>query len=93
MIEINNSTVKCYLGKESNVKSYEEIYNELKDNEENKQNETYILGGEVYNIVYPISAKIISIITNEGKKLKSTIYFTDDIKNIIAGLKMKKHAF
>ena len=92
MIEINNSTVKCYLGKESNVKSSEEIYNELKD-EENKQNETYILGGEVYNIIYPISAKIISIITSEGKKLKSTIYFTDDIKNIIAGLKMKNPCF
>ena len=84
VIEIENSYVKCFLGKNRNLKSSEDIYKELKNDAIIKKNEDiYYLGEEAYTIVYPIQEKNISIITSEGKKYKSTIYFIDDIKKII----------
>ena len=85
MIEINNSNVKCFLGKGENIKSSEEIMKELNNdiNNDAKKYTTYFLGDQSFFIIFPISPKNISIISSEGKRYKSIIYFTDDIKNII----------
>lgn len=88
-IEIENSNVKCFLGKNGKIKSSEDIYKELKNYDGIKKKEDiYYLGEEAYTIVYPIQEKNISIITSDGKKYKSTIYFIDDIINIISAFKM-----
>ena len=87
-LEIFNSTVRCFLGKKEKFKSSEEIWRELKDKEKTKMFDTYIFESEHYKICNPIPEKNISIITSNGKKYKSTIYFLDDIKNIIKGFKM-----
>ena len=88
MIEIENTKIKCYLGKRDNPKSSEEIYHKYKIDIPTKVQEFVNIDNQKYLIIYPIPEKIISIITNEGKKYKSTVYFLDDIKNIISGLKM-----
>ena len=94
VIEIENSYVKCFLGKNRNLKSSEDIYKELKNDAIIKKNEDiYYLGEEAYTIVYPIQEKNISIITSEGKKYKSTIYFIDDIINIISAFKMTNPSY
>ena len=88
MIEIENTKIKCYLGKRDNPKSSEEIYHKYKIDIPTKEQEFVNIDNQKYLIIYPIPKKIISIITSEGKKYKSTVYFLDDIKNIISGLKM-----
>ena len=94
VIEIENSYVKCFLGKNRNLKSSEDIYKELENDAIIKKNEDiYYLGEEAYTIVYPIQEKNISIITSEGKKYKSTIYFIDDIINIISAFKMTNPSY
>ena len=89
MIKIKNSYIKCFLGKYPNIKSSEEIYEEKK-NVDNEMESFYTIGEETFFICYPIPIKYISIITNDGKKYNSTVYFPDDIKNIISGFQMKK---
>ena len=92
-IEIENSQIKCFLGKNDNYKSSEEIYNELKVSKPNKMKSLYELDGEKYLIIYPILEKKISVITNDGKSYKSLIYFVDDIKNIINCLNMSNACY
>ena len=88
MLEIKDSNIKCFLGKDNNCKSSEQLWNELKVQEPIVSQETYKLGEEEYIIHYPIQEKQISVVTKNGKSYNSTIYFIDDIKNIISGLKM-----
>ena len=92
-IEIENYQIKCFLGKNDNYKSSEEIYNELKVSKPNKMKSLYELDGEKYLIIYPILEKKISVITNDGKSYKSLIYFVDDIKNIINCLNMSNACY
>ena len=87
-LEIENSNIKCFLGKDENYKSSEDLWNELKVNKVKKIENFYYINDEKYSIIYPIPEKQISIITSNGKLYKSTVYFVDDIKNIINGLKM-----
>ena len=56
-IEIENSHIKCFLGKNGNYKSSEEIYQEFKDFKPKKMEYIYDLAGEKYCIVYPILEK------------------------------------
>jgi len=88
ILEIKDSNIKCFLGKDNNCKSSEQLWNELKVQEPIVSQETYKLGEEEYIIYYPIQEKQISVVTKNGKSYNSTIYFIDDIKNIISGLKM-----
>ena len=88
ILEIKDSNIKCFLGKDNNCKSSEQLWNELKVQEPIVSQETYKLGEEEYIIHYPIQEKQISVVTKNGKSYNSTIYFIDDIKNIISGLKM-----
>ena len=85
-IEIKNSNIKCFLGKNENYKSSEEIWKELKKQEITQIKSFYFIDEEKYLIYFPIPEKKISIITTSGKQYKSTVYFIDDIKNIISGL-------
>ena len=86
MIEIENMNVKCYLGKESNVKPSVDLFHQYKTGRPTKEQDYIYLGEEKYLILYPIPEKKISIIDNNGNKYKATVYFIDDIKNIIQGL-------
>ena len=87
-LELKNSNVKCFLGNDQNYKSSEEIYKELKFKKIIGTKNFYSIDKENYLIYYPIPEKKISIITNIGKIYKSVVYFVDDIKNIINGLKI-----
>ena len=71
----------------------EEIMIKLKDNKEKKKFIEYAIGRENYIIIYPIPTKKISIITNNGKTYKSTIFFIDDIKNIISCFKLNNPCY
>ena len=88
MIEIEDNNIKCFLGKGENIKSSEDVYKEYKTDIPTKEREYCYINNEKYLILYPIPKKIISVITSEGKKYKATIYFLDDIKNIISHLKI-----
>ena len=83
MIKIKNKEVECYLGNKEKMKLSKDIMEDLKDNIGNFKYIEYSIGEEKYNIIFPIPNKKISIITNQGKIYKSTIFFIDDIKNII----------
>ena len=85
-LEIKNSIVKCFLGNIGMYKSSESIKKELENKEISGFDEFYTIDKEKYLIYNPIPEKNISIITNDGKAYKSTVYFVDDIKNIIEGL-------
>ena len=87
-LEIENSRINCFLGKNDNYKSSEEIYNELNTVKHDKMNSFYYLDDEKYLIIYSILEKKISVITNDGNFYKSIIYLVDDIKNIINCLNM-----
>ena len=92
-IEIENSYIKCFLGKENNFKSSEDIWKEIKDNDVLKIENSYKIDDEKYKILYPIPQKNISIILKNGKKCKSNIYFIDDIEHIISGLNMENACY
>ena len=92
MLEIKNSKVTCYLRNDKHYKKSEDLKDQLKD-EKNTMSQNLSLGEEKYLIIYPIPKKDISIITSNGKKYKSTIYFIDDIKNIIDGFNMENPCF
>ena len=92
-IEIENSYIKCFLGKGDNYKSSEDLRKEIPDNSTSNYCEWYEMDNEKYQIYYPIPKKNISIILKNGKKYKSDIYFVDDIKNIISGLNMENPCF
>ena len=87
-IEIKNSYITCFLGKNDIYKSSEDLYKELNVINPIKSDEIYSINGEEYLIIYPIQEKKISLVTNEGNLYKSKVYFVDDIKNIIKGLNM-----
>ena len=89
-IEIENSYIKCFLGKDNDFKSSEDVWNEIKDKTVIKIENSYEINDEKYKIIYPIHQKNISIILKNGKKCKSDVYFVDDIENIITGLNMEK---
>ena len=93
MLEIKDSNIKCFLGNGNNYKSSEQLRNELKDKKLTTIKKYIKLGEEEYPIYYPIPEKKISIVANNGKSYKSTIYFIDDIKNIIIGLKMNNPCY
>ena len=82
MLEIKDSYIKCFLGKDNNCKSSEQLWNELKVGRPKAFKKSFKLGEEEYLIYYPIPEKKISVIAKDGKEYKSTIYFIDDIKNI-----------
>ena len=86
MIEIENSKVKCFLGNGDFLKSSEDLFHQYKTDIVTKEETSFILGKEKYIVINPIPEKKISIITKDGKTYKSTIYFIEDIKNIILGL-------
>ena len=92
-LKIENSNVICFLGKGDKYKSSEEIWKELKDKEITRMTDYYIYEDEKYLIYNPIPQKKISIIINNGKRYKSTVYFVDDIKNIIQGFKLNNPCF
>ena len=92
-IIIKNSEVKCYLGDTKKMMLSEDIMIKLKDNKEKKKCIEYTVGGENYIIIYPIPTKKISIITNNGKTYKSTIFFIDNIKNIISCFKLNNPCY
>ena len=92
MLEIQNSKVTCYLRNDNNFKKSEDLKDQLKD-EKNTMSQNLSLGEEKYLIIYPIPKKDISIITSNGKKFRSTIYFLDDIKNIIDGFNIENPCF
>ena len=85
-IEIENFNVKCSLGKRDNVQPSEDLFYKYKIDLPKKEQDYFYLDKEKYLILYPIPEKKISIIDNKGDKYKATIYFLDDIKNIIQGL-------
>ena len=85
-IEIDNFNVKCYLGKGPYAILSEELFNTYKMDVPTKEEDYFYLDKEEYLILYPIPEKKISIIDNNGDKYKATVYFIDDIKNIIQGL-------
>ena len=87
-----NSILECYLGDETKTKKSECIMKEL-ENLEGIRNYEYKIGENTYNIMFPIPSKKIKVITKTGKIYKSTVYFIDDIKNIIAYLKMDNPTF
>ena len=86
MIEIENSKVKCFLGTGEFIKSSEDLFHQYNTDIVTKEETFFMLGKEKYLIINPIPEKKIFIITKEGKTYKSTIYFLEDIKNIILGL-------
>lgn len=92
-IEIENSKIKCFLGKDNNIISSEDLWKSLKDNKVDNYKIYYNLGDEQYIIYYPIPQKNISIILSNGTKYKSTIYFEDDIKNIIFAFGMENACY
>ena len=92
-IEIENSYIKCFLGKDNDFKSSEDIWNEIKDKTVIKVENSYEINDEKYKIIYPIPQKNISIILKNGKKCKSDMCFIDDIENIITGLNMEKACY
>ena len=85
-IEIDIFNVKCYLGKGPYAILSEELFNTYKMDVPTKEEDYFYLDKEEYLILYPIPEKKISIIDNNGDKYKATVYFIDDIKNIIQGL-------
>ena len=93
VIEIENSKIKCFLGKDNNIISSEDLWKILKDNKVDNYKSFYNLGDKQYTIYYPIPQKNISIIFSNGTKYKSTIYFVDDIKNIIFAFGMKNACY
>ena len=86
MIEIENSNVKCFLGNGAFLQSSEDLFHQYKTDIVTQEESFFMLGEEKYLIINPIIEKKISIITKDGKTYKSTIYFLEDIKNIIYGL-------
>ena len=86
MIEIENSKVKCFLGNGDFLKSSEDLFHQYNTDIVTQEETPLMLGEEKYIIINPIPEKRISIITKDGKTYKSTIYFIEDIKNIILGL-------
>ena len=92
-IEIKNSYITCFLGKNNIYKSSEDLYQELNVINPDKSDEIYSINGEKYLIIYPIKEKKISIVTNEGNLYKSIVHFIDDIKNIIKGLNMENPCY
>jgi len=92
-IEIENSYIKCFLGKDKNFKSSEDIWNEIKENDVLKVCNFYEIADEKYKILYPIPKKNISIMLKNGKKCKSDIYFIDDVEHIISGLNLENACY
>ena len=90
---IEDSLVKCYLGKGNLIKSSKDLWNELKNDKECKLKKDYKIGDDIYVIEYPIIEKDITIITSASTKYKSKIYFIDDIKNIINYFNMANPCF
>ena len=93
MIEMENSNVTCFFGKGDNLLSSKEIYLNLSAEKPKQIKAIYSLDEEKYLIYFPIPQKNISIITNDGKAYKSTIFFIDDIKHIIQGLKLSNPCY
>ena len=85
--------VKCYLGKEGQIKASKDIWIELKDKYENQDKIDYVIGDQLFIIELPITEKNISIVLSNGKKYKSKIYFVEDITNIIKAFKMDNPCF
>lgn len=85
-IEIDNSNLKCYLGKGGNVQLSEDLFKKYKVDLPKKLKDYFYLDQERYLIIHPIPEKKISIIDNKGDKYKATVYFLDDIINIVQGL-------
>ena len=93
-LEIDNCYITCFLGKNDEYIASENLYKKLNAIRPTREKEMYNISGEKYLIYYPIPGnKKISIVTNEGKRYKSQIYFIDDIKNIIKGLNMDNPCF
>ena len=98
-IELNGDFLICYMGKEAKrIKSAEFSLKIMSDKIKNIKYDSsgkaeYKYDGNKIIIFYPLFEKKIKIIDSKGKLYKSSIYFTEDIKNIISYLKMKNPHF
>ena len=86
-ISIIQKSITCYIGCEDNLKKSEDFAKQIIE-EKIPYN---ILGGEKdgYKFYYPLKGKSIHIIDSKGIEYDSTIFFVEDIKNIISGLELK----
>ena len=86
-IRVLQKTITCFIGEEGNLKKSED-FAKLIVEEKTPYN---ILGGEKdgYKFYYPLKGKSIHVIDSKGIEYDATIYFVEDIKNIIYGLDLK----
>ena len=86
-ISVLQKTITCFIGDEDNLKKSEDFAKLIAD----EKTPFNILGGEKdgYKFYYPLKAKSIHIIDSKGIEYDATIYFVEDIKNIIYGLDLK----
>ena len=86
-IRIIQKTITCFIGSEDNLKKSEDFAKQIIE----EKTPFNILGGKKdgYKFYFPLKGKSIHIIDSKGIEYDSTIYFIEDIKNIISGLELK----
>lgn len=86
-IRIIQRSITCFIGSEGNLKKSEDFAKQIIE-EKTPYN---ILGGKKdgYKFYFPLKGKSIHVIDSKGIEYDATIYFVEDIKNIISALELK----